>query len=57
VAWLEANRGTAIDDRATLAAFMDQEAAAFAVLKAFDRRPRRHACRSRGDRRAFRNVR
>jgi hypothetical protein len=30
VAWLEANRGTAIDDRATLAAFLDEEAAAFA---------------------------
>jgi hypothetical protein len=30
VAWLEANRGTAIEDRATLAAFMDEEAAAFA---------------------------
>jgi hypothetical protein len=30
VAWLDANRGTAIDDRATLAAFMDEEAEAFA---------------------------
>jgi hypothetical protein len=30
VAWLEADRGTAIEDRATLAAFMDEEAAAFA---------------------------
>jgi hypothetical protein len=30
VAFLEANRGTAIDDRATLAAFMDEEAAGFA---------------------------
>jgi hypothetical protein len=29
VAWLEANRGTAIDDRAALAAFMDEEAEAF----------------------------
>jgi hypothetical protein len=30
VAWVEANRGAAIDDRATLAAFMDEAAAAFA---------------------------
>jgi len=30
VAWVEANRGAAIDDRATLAAFMDEEATAFA---------------------------
>jgi hypothetical protein len=30
VAFLEANRGSAIDDRATLAAFMDEEAAALA---------------------------
>ena len=30
VAWLEQSRDVAIDDRATLAAFMDEEADAFA---------------------------